>query len=204
MTDFSLFKQLLQDLRGQTLLDWVVLVTALIYVGLSARNNVWCWPFGMLSCGLWAYVSAVQYQLYVDSLLQVFYVGMAIWGWYRWTSGGRAEAALQISRLPGRAHLYNLLIGTAVALAVGRFFGAYTAAAASYWDAFTTVFSVIATLLLVNRRLENWLYWIVINLAYAGLYASRGAALFALLMVCYTLIAVWGWQNWRKIYLDKI
>jgi len=84
----------------------------------------------------------------------------------------------------------------------GLLFGylfSYTAAAATYWDAFTTAFSVIATVMLVQRRLENWLYWIVIDLTYAGLYWSRAAVLFALLMLVYSVIAVFAYRNWTRL-----
>jgi nicotinamide mononucleotide transporter len=104
--------------------------------------------------------------------------------------------------MPVREHLVYLLIGGVGGLLLGYLFS-YTTAAESYWDAYTTAFSVLATVMLVGRRLENWLYWIVIDLAYAGLYYSRGALLFALLMVVYTLIAMYAYRKWRADTLQS-
>ena len=90
---------------------------------------------------------------------------------------------------------------------VGYFFDEYTAAAATYLDAFTTVFSVIITFMVIQKKLENWLYWLVVDSVYVYLYASRGGYLFALLFLVYLVIVVMGWIRWRKeynSYLDSI
>lgn len=181
--------------------DWAVTVTAMLYVVLAARGLAWGWAWGMLSCSLWAYASYAFYSLYLDALLQVFYVLIAAFGLYQWKYGAGGKSPLPISRLPRRQHLYILIAGTALSVGFGYFFGVYTPAAATYWDAFTTVFSVAATFMLVRKVLENWAYWVVIDILYAGLYASRGAWLFALLMVAYTLIAAFAFFSWRRQYM---
>lgn len=189
---------LLNDLAAMGWVDWTTTITALIYVILAARDNVWCWFFGIISCSFWAYASYAYYQLYLDALLQVFYVGMSFWGIYRWQRGGQGGKELPISRFPWTIHLGLITLGLFLSGVFGVLFASYTGAAATYWDASTTIFSVIATLLLVQRKMENWLYWIVIDLLYAGLYYSRGAALFAVLMVLYTVIAFFAYRNWRR------
>lgn len=188
--------QLLQDIQALGWLDWIVTLTALVYVVLSARNNSWCWPFGIVSCALWAYAS-YGYGLYSDVLLQLFYVIMGFWGLYNWQKGGEGGTPVAISSMPFRAHLIYLVTGLAGGLLLGYLFS-HTNAEATYWDALTTVFSVLATFMLVRRQLENWWYWIVVDLVYSGLYYSRGAVLFAVLMVVYTLIAVYAYRNWQR------
>jgi nicotinamide mononucleotide transporter len=178
--------------------DWTATITAIIYVVLAARENAWCWFWGIISCSLWAYASFALYGLYLDALLQLFYVGMSAVGLYKWkwATNAAGQTEKPITRLSSRQHFIYLFSGTALALSFGYLFGAYTPAAATYWDAFTTVFSVLATFMLVNKRLDNWAYWVVIDLAYAGLYANRGAYLFALLMIAYTIIAAVAYYRW--------
>ena len=189
--------ELLAQLRSQTPLDWSVTATALVYVVLAARNNPWCWVWGAISCSLWGYASFFYYQLYSDAVLQVFYVVMAGVGIYQWQRGGVQGAALPVRRMP--VALHGVVSGAALiaGLLLGTFFSRYGQAAATYYDALTTTFSVAATVLLVQRYRENWLYWIAIDLAYANLYYQRGAVLFALLMLIYTGIAYGGYRNWR-------
>ena len=184
--------------------DWVVATTALIYVVLAAREQAWCWFWGIISCSLWAYASFAFYNLYLDALLQLFYVAMAFIGLYQWKYGGQAGEGLPVSRLSARQHLYILAGGTVATLLFGYFFDEYTPAAGTYWDAFTTVFSIIATLILVRKVLDNWAYWIVTDLIYVGLYYSRGAYLFALVMVVYVVIAAFALVSWTRQYRQLV
>ncbi|MEL7422915.1 MAG: nicotinamide riboside transporter PnuC [Bacteroidota bacterium] len=190
-------EKLLQDISTLGLIDWATTLTALVYVVLSARNNPWCWPFGIISCALWAYASCFQYDLYLDALLQVFYVVMGFIGLYQWLKGGEDGGVLPITLMKSREHLWVIGVGLLSGLLFGYAFS-YTSAAATYWDALTTSFSILATILLVRRQLENWLYWIAIDIAYSGLYFSRGAILFALLMLLYVVIASFAYRSWSK------
>jgi nicotinamide mononucleotide transporter len=191
-------RQIIQQALALGWVDWVVAVTALIYVALAARENVWCWFWGIISCALWAYASFFYYDLWLDALLQLFYVGMGFLGIYRWKYGDQKQADLPVSRMTWEQHLLIAVGGFIIALAFGYLFDEYTPAAATYLDAVTTVFAVITTFLLVQKKLENWLYWIAIDAAYVYLYSSRGALLFALLMAIYVVIAVFGYYSWRK------
>jgi len=190
-----------QEAAALSPVDWIATITAIIYVILAARENSWCWFWGIISCSLWAYASFAFYELYLDAILQVFYVVMSFLGLYRWKKGGSGEQQDRpITRLSQRQHLYYIGGGSILALLFGYAFSEYTPAAATYWDAFTTIFSVLATFMLVNKRLDNWAYWVIIDLAYAGLYASRGAYLFALLMLAYTIIAAVAFYRWLQVW----
>ena len=197
-----MFRTILAEAAALSWVDWVVAATALIYVVLAARRQVWCWFWGIISCSLWAYASFAFYDLYLDALLQLFYVAMAVVGIYQWKYGGQSGEGAPISRLSGRQHLVILAGGSLASLLFGYFFDEYTPAAATYWDAFTTVFSVIATLILVRKVLDNWAYWIITDLIYVGLYYSRGAYLFALVMVVYVAIAAVALLGWWRAYRE--
>lgn len=197
-----MLEQLLKDVAALGILDWIVTGTALIYVTLSARNNPWCWFFGIVSCALWGYISLVQYSLYSDALLQLFYVAISFVGLYSWLRGGADGGELPITRMKPKAHLLVILVGVLSGLLFGYVFS-HTSAAATYWDAFTTTFSILATILLIRRQVENWLYWVIIDLAYVGLYYSRGAILFAALMLIYVVIAALAYRRWRSLMLAE-
>lgn len=198
----SFWQQLWAEAAAFSWVDWVVTLTALVYVFMAAREKVWAWFWGIISCSLWAYASYAFYDLWLDALLQVFYVIMGFVGIWEWNFGGQGRQQLLISTLPWRYHVWILVAGSAAALCFGYFFAEYTPAAATFLDAFTTVFAVIATMILVRKVLENWLYWVIIDAAYVYLYASRGAYLFALLMLIYVVIAtsaLWRWwQAFKK------
>lgn len=195
---FDFFQNIMTEAAELSWLDWVVTVTALIYVVLAARENVWCWFWGIISCSLWAYASFMFYNLWLDAILQIFYVVMGFAGIYQWRFGRRAGDDLPVSRMKTFDHVWILVGGVALAWIFGALFDEYTSAAATYLDAVTTIFSIITTFLLVRKRLENWLYWVAIDSLYSYLYFSRGAYLFAGLMVLYTAIALAAYFRWRN------
>ncbi len=198
MSDF--FREAVKQMTLLHGSEWAAVMLALVYLVLAARNDIRCWIWGGLSCAFWAWAAFSLYKLYVDALLQVFYVLMSVWGWYSWKQGG--ETGRPITRMRRKEHLGLLFGGSLLSLLVGYLFARYTDAALPYLDAFTTVFSVLTTFLVIYRKLENWLYWLVIDSLYVYQYGSRGGYLFALLFVLYLVLAVAGYFKWRKnLYL---
>ena len=208
-------EEFLEQAGNIGIVEWLATLAALIYVYLAARDNNWCWLFAAVSSALWAHQSFVVYGLVSDALLQVFYLVMAGVGIYRWQQpDGRGpteetldelaiaespEPAAGIVRMSPREHLLVVVGGTITGLLLGYVVGSYAEATSTYADAVTTTFSVITTFLLIARRLENWLYWVVIDGAYVLIYLRSGAILFAALMVVYVIMAVYGYRNWRRL-----
>ena len=187
-----------------TLEEILAVIFGLIYVILAAKENVWCWFWGILSCSFWAYVTYFQYALLADAILQIFYVVMGFVGWYQWKRGGQEKTKqkeLSISKIPFRQHVIILFFGIVCSFLLGYFFDKYTPAAATYLDALTTIFAIVATFMTIRKILENWIYWIIIDLLYIYLYTIRGGYLFALLFIIYCVVAVIGYVNWRKAYI---
>ena len=197
----QIIEAILEAAKGQHWIEWVVLFTGLLYVVLAARENSWCWFWGIISCSFLAYATLYFYNLYFDFLLQIFYVLMGFFGLYQWKLGGAGQQERAIGRLSYSWHAKILVAGLLLTFVFGYFFAAYTPAAATYVDAFTTIFSIAATILVVLKVLENWLYWIFVDLIYVYLYGSRGAYLFALLLLIYTVIAIYGWWRWKKEFV---
>ena len=195
-----MIQELLREATAFTWIDWLVTVTALIYVVLAARGRVSAWIFGIVSCSFWAYASYVFYQLYLDALLQIFYVVMGVIGIVSWQRARRAASTttLPVVRMTKDQHMLFIGTGLASSWLFGYLFAAYTTAAATYLDAFTTVFSMLTTFLLLQRKLENWLYWIVIDVVYLYLYATRGAYLFSAVMLVYLVVAAYGYLEWKR------
>jgi len=185
-------------------IELISVITAIIYVILAARHNIWCWIFGIISAILWTYAAAVYYKLYVDSILQIYYVIMGVYGWYAWSRQSKNnDKAFSVSQLKINHHVLIIGSGLILTYVLGTFFKNYTDAAATYLDAFTTVFSIITTVLVAHKILENWLYWIIIDIVYVYLYGERGGYLFAFLNVVYVIIAIVGYWNWRKEMLKN-
>jgi nicotinamide mononucleotide transporter len=197
----NILQNVQEAILGMRMVELISVITAIIYVILVAQKNIWCWFFGIISAILWTYAAYAYYQLYIDSALQVYYVVMGFYGWYMWKYGYEKEGVeLPMTQLSTQNHLYIIGVGLVLTFLVGYFFKTYTAAAATYLDAFTTIFSIMTTVLVARKVIENWLYWIVIDATYIYLYGVRGGYLFAFLNVVYVIIAIIGYINWKKEY----
>jgi nicotinamide mononucleotide transporter len=190
-------EDLLQTASRQDLFEWTGLVTGILYVFLAAKEKAVCWIFGIISCFCIAYKDLTAYRLYADAGLQIFYVAIGFLGLWTWFRVDRDTGRhTPIRRFTARQHAAILVAGTAVSFPFGFLLNHYTDATFSYLDSLTTVFSVIATLMLVRKYLDNWAYWIAIDVVYVYLYIARGGYFFGLLMAIYTVIAIFGLATW--------
>ena len=169
-----------------------------VSVVLAGRNSLHTWWTGMLACALF---SAVFWraQLYANVTLQGFLVLTAAIGWWRWLHHERAPGReLRAGTRPAYL-LAACAAGVAAALAYGAWLARHTDAYQPFWDALVVMFSVIAQLLLLRRRVESWWFWIVVNLIAVPLFASRGLLLTSLLYAAYLVNAAVALRHWHRL-----
>lgn len=184
--------------EGQDLLEWIIFLTGVVYVVLAARNKPQCWIWGIISCAILSYVSFTRYLLYADGLLQIIYVLLGILGIYQWRTHQEIPER-ELSTLTIQTHALILSGGSILAVGSGYLLHTYSAAFAGYTDAMTTVFGLIATVMLIYKIKENWLYWICIDMTMVVLYFIRGGCLTAVLYLIFTMTAIYGWISWNKM-----
>ena len=184
------------------LLEILSVVFSLVFLILVIRENIWCWPFGIISSAL-SIVLFYQIKLYSESILYIFYVIMGFYGWYRWQKFQSTQSFhIRKWRLP--QHLRVILIGILLMIGLGYYFDKKTDAAIPYADAFSTMFSFIATYLEAHKVLSTWIYWILINGFTVGLYWYKGVHIYAGLMVIYFVFSFIGWYSWNKSYEKQL
>lgn len=178
-----------------SILETIAVILSLLYVYLAAHQNNLCWLAAVISVSLYIYI-CFNAKLYAETILQVFYFLMAIYGFYSWKKN---NSQLQISTWPIKKHLFIILLGTVLTFFLGFIFSNFTDAEMPLVDSFTTVFSVFATYMVVKKILSNWLYFIIIDIISTYLYFSRDLHLTSLLFLLYTFIAVAGFIKWNRI-----
>jgi nicotinamide mononucleotide transporter len=194
-------KHLLAGLGATDLLEQVAVLCALIYVLLISFRSQWGWLFATISSFVYIFICYIG-KLYLETGLQVFYVAMAIYGWYEW-SDAEDEVQEGIVQWKLKTHAYLIIGGLFLVLITGVIVNSYTDQANPFMDAFTTIFSLVATYMVTKKVLENWLYWIVIDMVAVILYVNRGLELSGGLYLFYTIISVFGYFNWNKTYSRK-
>ena len=178
-------------------IEWVAAGLALGYLGFAIRQSAWCWAFAVASALLYLVVFA-RAGLVMQAALQVFYVAMSIYGWRSWR-GSASMGVLGVSRWTMQRHAIAWIVVAAVALVNGWVITRGTAGSwVPYLDAAIAWGSVLTTWMVARKVLENWLYWVVLDLAAAALAAWQGLAATALLFLLYTALALRGYWQWRR------
>jgi len=177
-------------------LELVAVLLALAYVLLAITESRLCWPAALLSSGLYT-VIFWQSELLMESALQVFYAVMAIYGWIHWGAND-TQSTLLITRWSYRQHLIAVALIGIISTVAGALLNHYTSAALPFLDSLTTVAALLATWMVTQKILENWVYWIVIDAVSIYLYLSRDLQLTAALFLGYTVLAWAGWRTWRQ------
>ena len=195
----SLLSVIVEQLRALSLLELVAVVLAIAYLLLAIRQNIWCWVCAGFSTAMYVYLF-VDAKLYMESLLNVFYFGMAIYGWTIWHKGKAGESAFPVSVWSPSVHARALLAIAAISLTSGYLLERFTDAAFPFIDSMTTWSAIWATFLVARKVLENWWYWLVIDSVSVFIYWERDLQLTALLFVIYVILVPIGLLSWTKSY----
>ncbi|WP_156413638.1 nicotinamide riboside transporter PnuC [Lacimicrobium alkaliphilum] len=194
---------LAQQWASQSGWEILAVVLALAYVYLAARQNIWCWPCALISTGIYSWLFW-EHTLPLQTVLNVYYLGMAVYGWWHWRAMAHEEDSdTAVQTRPWLYHLVALVTLLLISILLAGVLRPWFNAQFLYVDALVTVFSLFTTYLVTQKVLENWLYWIVINMLAAWLYWQSGLLLTALLFTGYFGFAVYGYIKWRGSYLNQ-
>jgi nicotinamide mononucleotide transporter len=174
----------------------LAMLTGAGYAILAARRNRLCWVAGAISSALAALLAGLR-GLPMQSALQVFFVGMSVYGWLSWTRSA-AAGELPVGVWPLQRHISAALLVILLSFAAAHVLAAETQAAWPLLDSLTTGFSLLATWLAARAKLENWLYWIAIDGVLVFLFYVQDLPFLALLNVLFIGIAAGGFIAWRR------
>ena len=172
-------------------------IFAILYLLFAIRENIWCWFCAGVSTAIYIFVYFGA-NLYMESFLNVFYFGMAIYGWHVWSSGKEPGDTMPVTTWAVRTHVMALCSITVLVLLTGFLLSNYTDAAFPYIDSATTFSAIWATFLVARKVLENWWYWLVIDVVSIFIYWSRDLELTSLLFALYVVMIPFGFVSWSK------
>ncbi|MCL1090527.1 nicotinamide riboside transporter PnuC [Shewanella profunda] len=201
LTLVSSINAALGEVHVMTAWEALAVLLAMAYLLLAMKASVWCWAAAFASTAIYT-VLFWKVSLLMESVLNVYYMAMALYGYWLWTQGGDKQQGVKVTTWPLKKHLTLIVTTGIISLLVGHGMATYTQAAFPYLDAATTCFAVMTTYLVAKKVLENWLYWVVIDLVSIYLYLSKGLMLTSLLFVLYVGLAVVGYFLWRAALAD--
>ncbi len=180
-----------------TWLELTAVAAAILYLLLAIRQNILCWFFALLSTAIYVRLF-VEARLYMEAVLNGFYFGMGLYGWFSWRHGGDND--LPVTTRAGAFHAAAIAAIVTVAAANGWLLERFTDAAYPYLDSLTTWAAIWTTWLVARKVLENWWYWLAIDLVSIAIYWSRGLELTALLFMVYVAMIPFGLLAWHSSY----
>ena len=196
---------------AQAMSYWEVIAVSLgiAYLVLAMRENSLCWYAALGSTAIFSWLF-FDVSLLMESALNVYYLAMAVYGWYVWNKKPQNSAMqnemtpkLPITTWSSKQHI--LAIGGVFVMTFisGFLLSENTTAVMPYLDSFTTWGAVFTTYMVAKKVLENWIYWFVIDAIAIYLYIDRELYLTALLMAVYVVMVVFGYAAWLKIYKSQ-
>ena len=202
------------DWAGQHLIEIFGAITGIIYVFLEIRQNIFLWPLGIITSGVYMYVFRDN-GFYAGMLLQSYYLIISVYGWYAWSKGKKHNQAAEAQEIidpadkdPGgelpvkRINLRTAVNSFLTALALWMFLwfvlDRWTDSPMPLWDGLITSLSVVATWMLTRKILEQWHVWIIANFIAVIVYLVAAMYPTAVLFGVYLIMAVAGLREWRK------
>ena len=177
------------------LIEYAAALLGLVNIALLIFRNVWNFPFGMAMVALYILVFYEE-RLYAEAGLQVFFFAAQGWGWWLWLRVGGEDSRVPVRWLDNPSRAVWLAVTAALSLNLGWVMHRFTDAVMPYADAGIAGASVAAQILLAFRRIENWLVWIVIDIASIALYLNRGLYPTAGLYGGFLVMSLFGLKEW--------
>ena len=187
------------------LLEGVAVITGLLSVWFAKQDKVWVYPTGMVSTAIYVYL-LLKAGLLGDFLINAYYFAMSIYGWMFWTQQKEGVTVHQIDKVSSSEKKWSFFLFVLSLLFVG---GLYTilgrwASWTAPIDTFTTALFFVGMWLMARRKIAHWIYWIVGDLISIPLYLYKGLALTSFQYLIFTLIAIFGYIQWKKVYNNRI
>jgi len=179
-------------------LEAIAVIFGIICVWLSVRGNIWCWAAGLVQVTLYVFIF-YQTKLYSDMILHIIYIFVQFAGWYTWMYGGEDRSKLLVSVL--QKSLFQWFVVTISGTVIwGYLMAQYTDAALPYFDAFTTVASLVAQWLMVKKKVESWYFWIAVDIVAIGVYWVKALYLTTGLYAIFLILSIIGLMEWRLVW----
>lgn len=178
-------------------------VFGLISVWFASKANILTWGTGIVN-EVFLFILFFQVRLYADMFLQAYFFVVTIYGWYNWNTA-TVENKVGVTSAKGRWLIAALVVAGSLLSGfliknIHLYLPAYFPVEAAYpfTDSLVMVLSIIATVLLAQKKIENWYLWILVDAICVVLYFRKGVYFLSLEYLIFLGLAAYGWYNWKK------
>lgn len=184
-----------------SLLETIAAIFGVLSVVLARFAHIGVFPTGLVSTLLYIYI-CFGAGLYADMGINVWYSLLSVYGWWRWLQPKTGFEDRAISWSSGLLRRASVLVAFAAWLVLYFVLRAFTDSTVPVADAFTTAVAIVGMYLMAEKKVENWLAWLVVDVVSVGLYAYKGLYISSLQFAAFTALAWWGWVSWKRLARD--
>lgn len=180
-----------------SVLEFIAALFGVLNIVLIVKRSVWNFPAALVMVTFTAIV-LWNVQLYSDAGLQLFFFIVNLIGWRLWARHKGVEGEVIVARLGLAGQMAWIGVALLAIWGWGWFMAMNTNASSPWWDASVAMLSVVAQILMTRRYINNWHWWVVVNLISIGLYWQKQLYWFTGLYALFLGMAIWGLIEWRR------
>lgn len=193
----SLFTQFADGLRQTSWVEFVAVIFGIASVLFSRKENILVYPTGIINTAIYTWLCFKWWGLYAEGSLNFYYTAMSIYGWYLWTrkkDGSQVKITVNNKR-DWLISLSFFVISWVVLYVVLK---TYTKSTVPMADSFASAAAYTGMWQMANKKVENWMWWVLTNIASIPLYFYKGAVFTSFQYIVFLVLAIMGWVEWNK------
>lgn len=197
----EIYQQFLTDIQYTRWQEWISTLTQIASVWYARKNNILVYPTGIIGVILaaWVYFFIASPPLYADGILNIYYLGMSVYGWINWTKVDKTNTVSYPVSWCTRSELVQGLISFGIGwIGIYAMLLYMTDSNTPVLDSLVSSSAITAMWWMAKRKIENWIAWIFSNIVAIPLNFYKGFMLFTLMYILFLVMAYLGLKEWKK------
>jgi len=193
----EIYQQFIEGIKQTTWIEFIAVVSGVASVIFSRMENILVYPIGMINTIIYVYLY-LTHGLYADASVNLFYTIMSIIGWFMWAAKKNGYAKLNVTKSTVTDWLNTLVFFIVCWFILFTLLKKFTDSTVPLADAFISAAAAVAMWLMNKKKLENWVWWIITNLASIPLNFYKHLVFTSFQYLVFLILAIMGYITWRK------
>lgn len=193
----DIWRQLLEGLYATTTIEFLAVLFGILSVLLSRMEHIWVYPTGLINTTLYIYIS-INAGLYAEASVNTYYTLMSIVGWIMWAKRIEGKETLHITGSSNKEWRNALFFFFASWLVLWLVLSRFTNSTVPLADAFASASAYTGMWLMTRKKLENWIWWTITNVASIPLYFIKGYVFTSFQYLVFLVLAIMGYLEWKR------
>lgn len=183
-------------------LEILGVIVGAIYLWLEYKASIYLWIASIVMPAIYLVVFYGA-GLYADTAINIYYLVVALYGWFAWKYGSSDKKELPITRISTRQAVAMVALYAVMQVVISLALIHLTDSDVAWFNGLTSALSVVGMWMLARKWIEQWIVWIVVDILSAGLYCYKGLYLTAILYAIYAIIAIFGYRKWQQMMTEQ-